>query len=165
MRIRAGYRHPEWPKKKQPIPDINSWFLSQPTSGHNSWFISYDQPIPGHNSWFLSYNQPTSGHNSWFISYDQPPRGQLGSSHSLSKYHMEWYSQFESDKGHPSKKRARGYSLLLFWLNATIPMPVDALCRMKSPFMSLVTYSVGAARIWSPLIIPPTHPDEIISHT
>ena len=36
-------------------------------------------------------------------------------------------------------------------------MPVGALCRMKSPFMSLVTYSVGAARIWSPLIIPPTH--------
>ena len=38
-------------------------------------------------------------------------------------------------------------AVLLPCLNAKIRMSVDALCRMKSPFMSLVAHSIGAARI------------------
>ena len=56
-------------------------------------------------------------------------------------------------------------AVLLPCLNAKIRMSVDVLCRMKSPFMSLVAHSIGAARIWSPLIILATHPDEIIIST
>ena len=38
-------------------------------------------------------------------------------------------------------------AVLLPCLNAKIRMSVDVLCRMKSPFMSLVAHSIGAARI------------------
>ena len=105
----------------------------------------------------IIYN--TNGHYSW-----RCPSGKLTKLVARTVHGDQGWVRFPSRAPHLPGVVTYN-AVLLPCLNAKIRMFVDVLCRMKSPFVSLLAYCIGAARIWSPLTIPATHPDEIISHT
>ena len=78
--------------------------------------------------------------------YDPRPSGRLTKLVARTVHGNQGWVRFPSRAPHLPGVVTYN-AVLLPCLNAKIRMSVDVLCRMKSPFMSLVAHSIGAARI------------------